>query len=248
MSTYPMKCRIRAAAAETRVDIFDDVGSDGWGGGLSASAFAERMSGIRGPVSCHINSGGGDVFDGLAIAEAIRSHRGTVTTVVDGIAASIASVIAQAGQQRVMAPGSMMMIHDAFAVASGDAADMRQLAVVLDKVSDNLAQQYAARAGGSPSYWREKMRAETWYTADEAVAAGLADEVSGGAARLPERLDVAAMAARAPVRIAACLRAAAPDPLRDAVRDAVRAAVLEHVRDAAYWECVRLAFLGAVTR
>lgn len=201
--SYPLKCRIRAAGDATRVDIYDDIGGV-FGGGISAQDFTASLQGVRGALDVHINSSGGDVFDGLAIAEGIRNHRGTVTTVVDGIAASIASVIFQAGDRRVMAPGSMLMIHDAWGACEGSSADMAAMAATLDKVSDNLAAAYARRAGGTAGGWRDAMRKESWYDADEAVAAGLADEVAGAAARLPAGLDVAALAA--PGRIAAALR------------------------------------------
>lgn len=207
MKTYPMKARIRDEGGTTRVDIMDDIGGGLFSDGITPSSFAAQMSGAKGPLDVHISSAGGDVFDGLAIAEAIRSHKGPVTTYVDGIAASIASVIAQAGQRRVMAPGSMMMLHDAWGFPEEpNEAGLLKMAATLGKVSDNLAQQYAARAGGTPEQWRDVMRAETWYTADEAVAAGLADEVSGQAAQLPGGLDVDVLAARAPARIMAALR------------------------------------------
>src|SRR5580693_8810966 len=81
---YPMAARIRAEAGVTRVDIFDDVGDDGWGGGLSAAAFSDKLAGVKGPLTVGINSAGGDVFQGLAMYNAISSYPGTVTTVVDG--------------------------------------------------------------------------------------------------------------------------------------------------------------------
>src|SRR5580698_7503218 len=115
MKAYPMRARIRNEGGTTRVDVYDDIGAGFWSDGVTPASFAAQMSGVKGPLDVHISSSGGDVFDGLAIAEAIRSYSGPVTTVVDGIAASIASVIAQAGQKRVMAPGAMLMIHDAFA-------------------------------------------------------------------------------------------------------------------------------------
>lgn len=206
MNVYPMKCRIRNDAGTTRVDVYDDVGGDPfWGGGISASDVAGQLAGISGPLDVHINSGGGDVFQGLAIGEAIRSHKGRVTTIVDGIAASIASVIAQAGQQRVMAPGAMLMIHDAFGTCLGNAAEMSKMADTLDKVSGNIAAVYASRAGRSADYWRGQMQSETWYTAEEAVEAGLADRVGDDTAQLPPGLDLAAFTA-VPGRIAARLR------------------------------------------
>jgi ATP-dependent protease ClpP protease subunit len=195
---YPLKCRIAAAAGVTRVDVYDDIGGGDWfAGGISAGDFAAQLAGVKGALDVHINSGGGDVFDGISIGNAIRAHKGKVTTVVDGIAASIASVIAQAGQERVMAPGSMMMIHDAFGGCIGNAAEMAKFAQTLDQVSDNL---------------RDDMRTERWYSADEAVTAGLADRVGEGQAQLPAGLDLAAFVM--PAGIAAALRtlprAAAP--------------------------------------
>jgi ATP-dependent protease ClpP protease subunit len=201
-----MAVRIRNEAGATRIDVFDDIGSDGWGGGLSAGDFASQLSGVKGPLTVGINSAGGDVFDGLAIHSAISSYPGPVTTVVDGLAASIASVIFQAGQTRVMSPGSMCMVHDAFSVCAGNEAEMTAMASTLSKVSDNLAGVYAARCGGTSAQWRQIMRNETWFTADEAVASRLADRVGSGAAVLPAGLDLAARYA-VPGRIAAALRA-----------------------------------------
>jgi ClpP class serine protease len=116
------------------------------------------------------------VFDGLAIYNALRSHPAQVTVTVDGLAASIASVIAMAGDRVVMNRGAMMMIHDASSLSVGNAQEMRATADLLDKASDNIASIYADRAGGTPEEWRGQMRAETWYLAAEAVDVGLADE------------------------------------------------------------------------
>jgi ATP-dependent Clp endopeptidase proteolytic subunit ClpP len=212
VKTYRLKARIRAQGETSRIDIYDDIGADSfWGGGVSAADFRQALADVKGALEVHINSAGGDVFDGIAIAEAIRDRKGPVTTVVDGLAASIASVIAQAGAKRVMAPGSMLMVHDAWGAAQGNAAELAKMASTLDQVSANLASVYAARSGRTAGEWRDAMRDETWFTADEAVNAGLADEVAGAGARLPDGLDIEQLAARAPVRIAARLRAAADD-------------------------------------
>lgn len=210
----PLKARISAQAGVTRVDVYDDIGEGGWfSEGLTAKNFANQLAGLAGPLEVHINSGGGDVWDGISIKNAIESHKGPVTTVVDGIAASIASVIAQAGTERVMMPGSMMMIHEAFTVAAGNSAELAKTAAVLDEVSANLAALYARSAGGTAEQWRAAMKEETWYTAEQAVAAGLADRTGEGDAVLPAGLDVAAFA-EVPGQIAAQLRemprAAAP--------------------------------------
>lgn len=208
-TVYPIKCRIRNdGGTVTRVDVYDDIGPGGWfSDGLTAKDFAAQLADVKGALEVHINSAGGDVFDGIAIANGIRDYKGDVTTVVDGLAASIASVISQAGGKRIVQAGSMVMIHDAFGLAIGNAAEMTKMAQTLDQVSDNIADIYAARTGrGSTATWRDRMRDETWYTADEAVAAGLADEVGNDAAVLPAGLDLDAFTA-IPGRIAARLRA-----------------------------------------
>jgi ATP-dependent protease ClpP protease subunit len=204
---YPLKCRIRNEdTGITRIDVYDDIGEGGWfSEGLTAKAFTSTMASVKGPLEVHINSGGGEVFDGIAIGNAIRAHKGPVTTVVDGIAASIASVITQAGQERVMQRGSMLMIHDASGFEYGNADEMAKMAQTLDQVSGNLADIYAERCGGTADEWRTAMKAESWYTAEQAVAAGLADRVSDDQAELPAGMDIAAFR-QVPGRIAARLR------------------------------------------
>ena len=128
-------------------------------------------------IRVRINSPGGSAFDGVAIMNALTGHTARVVVEVDGLAASAASIIAMAGDEVVMRPGSEMMIHEAHVLAAGEAKDMRQVADMLDKTNDSMAQVYADRAGGDTETWREAMAAETWFTADEAVEAGLADRV-----------------------------------------------------------------------
>lgn len=208
MKAYPMRARIRnEGAGPARVDIFDDIGAGGWfSEGYTPASFADAIKGVSGPLDVHINSCGGDVSDGIAIANAIRAYPGPKRTVVDGLAASIASVIAQAGDDRIIEPGAMMMIHDPFTGLVGNAEEMRKTADTLDKHGDNLAQQYASRAGGTQQQWRDVMKQERWYTADEAVAAGLADRVGTSAAELPLGVDIDVLAAHAPGRVMAALR------------------------------------------
>jgi ATP-dependent protease ClpP protease subunit len=123
------------------------------------------------------------VWDGLAILNTLRSHDAPVTAVVDGIAASAASFIAVACDEVVMMPNSRMMIHDALGLCIGQAVDMREYADFLDDTSSNIAEIYAERAGGTTEEWRATMSAKglngQWYTAQEAVDAGLADKVGG---------------------------------------------------------------------
>jgi HK97 family phage major capsid protein len=243
---WPLAVRIRAEAGSTRVDVYDDIGDGGlFGAGISAKDFAAQMAAVKGPVSCHINSGGGDVFDGIAIYNALKAHAGRVTTVVDGLAASIASVIFQAGDDRVGAPGSMVMIHDAFGVCVGNAAEMAKMAKMLNQVSDNLAGVYASRCGGTADSWRDAMSAETWYTAEQAVAAGLADRVSGAAAQLPASVGVAA-AGTVPGRIAARLRSMPQAAALRAVTGGGRAESAAAALDRFPWARSWGSFLSAV--
>ncbi|KUF18458.1 head maturation protease, ClpP-related [Streptomyces silvensis] len=159
---------------EAEVMLYDEIG--GWFG-ATADQFIEDLKGVTSPsLRVRVNSPGGSVFEGIAIANALRSHPATVTVQVDGIAASIASVIAMAGDRVVMAPQTMMMIHDAAGICMGNAADMAEMEELLDLISDNIADAYAARAGGTREQWRERMRAETWYLPEDAVEAGLAEE------------------------------------------------------------------------
>jgi ATP-dependent protease ClpP protease subunit len=161
---------------EAEVMLYDEVG--GWYG-ATADQFIADLRGITSPnLRVRVNSPGGSVFEGIAIANALRSHPANVTVQVDGIAASIASVIAMAGDRIEMAPNTMMMIHDASGVCLGNASDMEEMAELLDLISDNIADAYASRAGGTRDEWRERMRAETWYLPEDAVTAGLADEAT----------------------------------------------------------------------
>jgi ATP-dependent protease ClpP protease subunit len=172
-----MRARIvRNDAGPARLDVYDDIGTGWLGGGICAADIVAQLADIAGPLEVHVNSNGGDVFDGIAIYNALAA-RDEVTIVVDGVAASIASIIAQGGQTRVIAPGAMMMIHDALSFCIGNAGDMRDTANLLDKVSDNLADVYASR-GGTPAQWRDAMQAETWYSAQDAVDAGLMDKLA----------------------------------------------------------------------
>lgn len=148
--------------------------------GVTATDFVTAL-GSLGDVDrleLHVNSPGGDVFDGLAITNSLRQHPAHVTAVIDGLAASVASVIAVGGADDVvMAPNAEMMIHDAWGLTVGPAETHREAADRLDMHSDNIASIYADKAQGDTADWRARMRAETWYVGSEAVDAGLADRL-----------------------------------------------------------------------
>ncbi|MGW4525177.1 head maturation protease, ClpP-related [Amycolatopsis sp. NPDC004378] len=155
--------------------IYEEIGY--WG--VTAQDFVRDLMGLRvSNVIVHINSPGGDVFDGLAIFHALRDHPATIEVRIDGLAASAASFIAMAGDTVVCQRNAQMMIHDASGICIGNAADMQEMVDLLNRCSDNIADIYAARAGGTVAQWRALMQAETWYSGTEAVAAGLADSTA----------------------------------------------------------------------
>jgi ATP-dependent protease ClpP protease subunit len=154
--------------------IYEEIGY--WG--TSANEFVQQLNALNvDQLDVHINSPGGEVDDGLAIFNALRQHRAHVTVYIDGLAASAASFIACAGDEVLISEFAQVMIHDAMGIEFGNAAELRAFADLLDRYSDNIAGIYAQQAGGTSAQWREPMRAETWYTGTEAVAAGLADRV-----------------------------------------------------------------------
>lgn len=165
------------------VMIYDEIGYFG----ITASDFVRELKDITADrLNVHLNTPGGEVFDGIAIYQALRQHPAQVHVTVDSLAASIGSVIAMAGDNVVMARNSTMMIHDGFGMGVGNAADMRELANLLDKTSENIASIYAERTGKESAYWRGLMKAETWFSAEEAVDAGLADSVQAARGKSPE--------------------------------------------------------------
>lgn len=164
-----------AVKGATEVYLYDQIG----GFGISAAMFADALAQVKTrAIELYVNSPGGDAEDGTAIYNALDRHPATVHATVDGMAASAASYIVQAAARRTMNAGSLMMIHDPYMMTIGDAATMAKSIEYLDRRGDSIAEIYAARAGGEASEWRQRMRDETWYKAEEAVAAKLADEVS----------------------------------------------------------------------
>ncbi len=161
-----------------KVYVYDRIGFSWFFGGVSAKDMVDQLDEITaGEIHVHINSPGGDVYDGIAIMNALRHHDAKVVAYIDGLAASAASVVAMGADEVVMSTGAEMMVHDAWSIALGDAAEMRAAAEDLDRISNNLAKLYARKAGGTTQQWRDVMVAETWYSDSEAVAAGLADRV-----------------------------------------------------------------------
>jgi ATP-dependent protease ClpP protease subunit len=154
---------------------------DSWGGfwGVSTKDVGGVLDALSDSVTqiiLRINSPGGEVFEGIAILNLLRAHRASVTAVVDGLAASAASVIAAGCDETVMSPGTQLMIHSPWSFAGGNAADLRKSAAVLDSIESSLIEVYAAKAGEKD--WPALLAAETWLNAAQAVEFGLADRAA----------------------------------------------------------------------
>lgn len=174
--------------------IYEEIGEDFWtGGGITAKNFQKELSDIKaGQIDLHINSPGGLVFDGLAIYNLLKNHPANITTYIDGLAASIASVIALAGNKVIMAENALFMIHKASGMVMGNSDDMRDFADKLDKVNGSIATTYMGKTMKDEKWIGDLMAAETWMSADEALSQGFIDEISGEA-------DMAACAKFIPV-------------------------------------------------
>lgn len=202
---------IKAAAEpdQAEVLIYDYIG---WGG-VTAADFAKQLKALTAKtITVRINTPGGDVFDGLAIFNSLKSHGAAIHVRVDGIAASIGSIIAMAGQTITMGESAFLMVHQPWALTIGNADDMRQMADTLDKIGGSLAGIYASRAKVSTAQAQSWMDAETWFTADEAKAAGLADAVQGAAPAAAQDRTRFDLSGYAKVPQALTDRAPLPDP------------------------------------
>lgn len=155
--------------------IYDEIG--GWG--ISARRFTEDLIslGNLSHINLHIHSPGGEVFDGIAIYNQLKNHSATITVFIDGLAASMASVIAMVGDTVIMPKNAMMMIHKPWGVSWGDANDMREYADLLDKLENVLIPAYVAKTGKTTEEITAMLEQETWLDGDECVEHGFADKV-----------------------------------------------------------------------
>ena len=168
---------IRAAAeGDNAISIYDAIGESWDGSGVTVKRIsaALRSIGSGADVTVNVNSPGGDFFEGVAIYNALREHKGKVTVRVLGLAASAASVIAMAGDEILMGDGAFLMVHNAWAVAIGNRHDMRDAADRLEPFDAAMANLYAKRTGISVAEAAALMDKETWIGADRAVADGFA--------------------------------------------------------------------------
>lgn len=167
------------AEAETEISIYDVIGEDWWSGnGWTGDRMRRALKRANGrDVTVKINSPGGDVFEGLAIYNELRSYKGKVSVQVMGIAASAASFIAMAADDLTMGLGTMMMVHKAWGIVIGNEDEFADAAEVFGKIDASMVEVYRARTGKTADELSALLRATTWMTAQEAVDQGFADRV-----------------------------------------------------------------------
>jgi ATP-dependent Clp endopeptidase proteolytic subunit ClpP len=155
------------------------IGEDFWSGeGVTAKNFQKEISAIKASqIDLHINSPGGSVFDGLTIYNLLKQHPANITSFIDGLAASIASVIALAGDKVVMAENALYMMHNPFGMVMGNAGDMRAMADVLDKIRGSMSGIYMSKSRKNEEEINSLLDAETWLNADEALSMGFIDQI-----------------------------------------------------------------------
>jgi len=180
---------IKAAAKDethAEIYIYGDIGESWYGETVTAADFVRDVSGLENveTMTVRVNSYGGSVTDGIAIYNAIRRHKATVTVAIDGIAASIASLIAMAGDQVEMAENAMIMIHAPWGGVLGNSAEMRDYADTLDKMAGAMASSYMAKSGMEYDAVMGMLTdgKDHWYGAQEALELGLIDNITGALA------------------------------------------------------------------
>jgi ATP-dependent Clp protease, protease subunit len=163
----------------TEVLVYDQIGKGFFGDGIGAKEFRDQIKSIKGKtINLRINSPGGDVFEASAMVAALDQYAGEIIVDIDGLAASAASVLAMAGDKIRISSNGMLMIHNPHSVVMGGAEEMRRKADTLDKVKGQIIDNYERRVKDRAKIeaW---MAAETWFTGQEAIDAGFADEVTG---------------------------------------------------------------------
>jgi ATP-dependent protease ClpP protease subunit len=169
--------------------VYEEIGESFFGdGGVTAKAVKQQIDQADSydRMSIRINSPGGDASEGIAIYNLIRAQKKPVDVFVDGIAASAASIIAMAGDEIIMGPNSLLMVHNATGVCMGDGADMAKMAGVLNTVSAAIGRTYSVRTGKPADEIAALMDAETWFSAEEAVEQGFATAITEEAGEIEE--------------------------------------------------------------
>ena len=195
--TVTNKADISTPGADAEIFVYGDIGETYWSEGVSAQSFVDTIAGIdAAELAIRVNSPGGSAWDGMTIANAIMRYEGHTTCYIDGLAASAASVVAFAGDEVVTSKYARGMLHNAAALVVGKASDMREVADQLDGLNASMASYYADRAGpdgDDATAFAAAMDAETWYSADDMLAAGLVTRIDTSGVR--EEVEKAAASA-----------------------------------------------------
>lgn len=171
--------KVENSADDATIYLYDVI-DPYWG--VSAVDFNKELAALKGkPVNLRINSPGGDVFDGRAMATAIAQH-GNVTAFIDGLAASAATYVATAAKSVQIADGAFFMIHNAWTLGYGNKSDFADLITLLDKIDQSIIHDYAKQTGKTVEEIAAWMDAETWFSAQEALDAGFVDSIFDGSA------------------------------------------------------------------
>lgn len=218
-----MNVEFKAKGSRGEIWLYDQIGASFFGDGITAKSFQKELAALGKvtTINLRINSPGGDVFDGFAIYNQLKQHPASIEVDVDGVAASISSIIAMAADQGKlrMAKNAMMMIHDPQGGVYGNADEMLRVASLLGQVKGNLAQTYVDRTGNKKSQVEDWMTDETWLTAETAVQHGFADQVT------PETQVSACMGLtnfrNLPDALKQRMQGAAPQPILDLRRVAI---------------------------
>lgn len=169
---------LKNEADQAELQLYGVLGEEEWWDDVTSKRFAEDVKSLRGkPLTVRINSVGGNVFTGNAIYSLLKTHDKKVTVMIDGLAASAASVVAMAGEEVIMPANAMMMIHNPWTIAMGEASDFRKLADDMDKIRDSILTTYENKTGMDREALIEMLDEETWLTASEAKELGFADTI-----------------------------------------------------------------------
>lgn len=162
-----------SAAGATFIELYDEIGP----GGITAKEFRSKLAAATGDVTLRINSPGGGVFDGLTIFNDLLAHKGKIRVEIAGLAASIASIVAMAGDEIAIASNAFLMIHNSWVIAGGDRNDFDEISARLKQIDASMAKTYATRCGMAASKIAAMMDEETWLKGTEAKDAGFATEI-----------------------------------------------------------------------
>ena len=213
-----MNSNFKAKGKTGEIWLYDPIGNSYFGDSMSAKMFQKEVAALGkvDTINLHINSPGGDVFAGFAIYNQLKAHTADIIVDIDGVAASIASIIAMSGNTIRMAKNAMMMIHNPQGVAIGDEDEMDRVKALLRTVKGNLAQTYVDRTANKQDQVQAWMSDETWFTAEAAVQHGFADQMTESN-QVTASFDFSSFR-NVPDTLKDRIRAAVPTPKRDLYR------------------------------